>query len=238
MPLLAPLADEAQLFASDLRGHGFTQLPDDPAQHSSWLTYPADLIRVLDAVGAGPYVLAGHSMGGTTSLIASAERPDLARGLVLCEPVARSFPPHLDREQMPLVVMTKKRRAVFPDRATVRRAYHGRGAFKTWPDDMLDAYLDGGLKDDPEGVRLACDPQWEAQNYRLGPSGIDEALPRVKCPIAVFMGTVESTTGRDFLDLVRTHHPDAHLQIVEGATHFLPMEHPDLVRAAIRKMLR
>ncbi|BCW90591.1 2-(acetamidomethylene)succinate hydrolase [Alphaproteobacteria bacterium SO-S41] len=238
VPLLGPLAGEARVLASDLRGHGFTTLPADPAAHTSWLTYPADLIRVLDAVGAGPYVLAGHSMGATSSLLVAAQRPDLVKALVLFEPVARSFPANLDREAMPLVMMTVKRRAVFPDVATVRRAYHGRGAFKTWPDEMLDAYLRGGLKPDPDGVRLACDPQWEAQNYRLGPSGIFEAVPTLRCPIAVFAGTVESTTGDEFLSLVRAHHPAARLETIEGATHFLPMEHPDLVRTAIRTALK
>jgi pimeloyl-ACP methyl ester carboxylesterase len=234
VPILSPLAGEARLFASDLRGHGFTTLPADPAQHTTWLTYPADLIRVLEAIGAGPYVLAGHSMGGTTSLLVAAMRPDLVRALVLFEPVARSFPDTIDRETVPLVVMTVKRRKVFPDAAMARRAYHRRGAFETWPDETLDAYLRGGLKPDPDGVRLACDPAWEAQNYRLGPSGVEDAIARVKCPIAVFTGTVASTTGDEVLALVRAHHPDAHIQIVDGATHFLPMEHPDLVRGAIR----
>lgn len=240
VPILSPLAGEAHLFASDLRGHGFTALPADPERHSSWLTYPADLVRVLDAIGAGPYVLAGHSMGATTSLIAAANRPDLARAVILFEPVARSMPrsADFDLESMPLIAMTKKRRRVFPDAAMARRAYHGRGAFQTWSDDQLDAYLRGGLKPDPEGVRLACDPLWETQNYRLGPSGINEAVPRVQCPIMVFTGTEASTTGDDFVELVRRHHPSAHIQLVEGATHFLPMERPDLVRSAIRAAIR
>lgn len=237
VPILSPLADEAHLLASDLRGHGFTTLPADPKNHSSWLTYPADLIRVLDAIGAGPYVLSGHSMGATTSLIVAAERPDLVRSLVLFEPVARSFPDFLDRDAIPLVVMTVKRRAIFPDAAAAKRAYTGRGAFKTWPEETLDAFLRGGLQPDPEGVRLACDPAWEAQNYRLGPLGIPAAVPKVRCPIAVFSGTAESTTGEEFLDLVRAHHPNAHLEIIDGASHFLPMEHPDLVRRAIRAAL-
>lgn len=237
VPILGPLAGEARVLASDLRGHGFTTLPADPAAHTTWLTYPADLIRVLEAIGAGPYVLAGHSMGGTTSLIAAAMRPDLVRGLVLFEPVARSFPDFIDRETIPLVVNTMKRRAVFPDLAAAKAAYTGRGAFKTWPEETLDAYLKGGFKPDPEGVRLTSDPKWEAQNFRLGPSGITDAIGKIKCPIAVFTGTVESTTGDEVLALIRTHHPAAHIEVVEGATHFLPMEHPDLVRRAIRAAL-
>lgn len=238
VPILSPLSGEAHLYASDLRGHGFTALPADPARHTTWLTYAADLIRVLEAIGGGPFVLSGHSMGATTSLLVAAERPDLVRALVLFEPVARAMPAGIDVDRVPLVVMTRKRRAVFPDTAAAKAAYTGRGAFKTWPDETLDAYLQGGLKPDPEGVRLACDPLWETQNYRLGPAGVDAAVPRVTCPIAVFAGTEDSTTGPAFLDLVRAHHPAARTEIVQGATHFLPMEHPDLVRKAIRDVLQ
>jgi pimeloyl-ACP methyl ester carboxylesterase len=239
VPILSPLAGEARLLASDLRGHGFTALPADPAQHDSWLTYPADLIRVLEAIGAGSYVLAGHSMGGTTSLLVAAMRPDLVRALVLFEPVAREFPPGIDIENSPYVQSAVKRRAVFPDAATAKRAYTGRGAFRTWPEETLEAYLRGGLKTDIEGdgVRLACDPKWEAQNFRLGPHGVRQAIMRLQCPITVLAGTENSTTGSEVLDLIKAHNPAARTEIVPGASHFLPMERPELVRGAIRAAL-
>jgi len=237
VPILSPLAGEAHLLASDLRGHGFTMLPADSATHTTWLTYPADLIRVLDAIRAGPYVLAGHSMGGTTSLLVAAQRPDLVKALVLFEPVAREFPPGIDIENSPYVQSAVRRRAVFADTATARRAYTGRGAFRTWPDETLDAYLRGGLKPDAEGVRLACDPRWEAQNFRLGPSGVRDAIAKLQCPVIVFAGTENSTTGPEILALIRETHPAAHIEVIEGATHFLPMERPDLVRQAIREAI-
>lgn len=234
VPILSPLAGEAHLLASDLRGHGFTTLPADPAEHRTWLTYPADLIRVLEAIGAGPYVLAGHSMGGTTSLLVASMRPDLVRALVLFEPVTREFPPDIDIENSPYVQSAVKRRAVFADAATAKRAYTGRGAFRTWPDETLEAYLRGGLKDDPDGVRLACDPRWEAQNFRLGPHGVADAIAAIRCPITVLAATEASTTGDETLARIRQLHPSARIETVEGATHFLPMERPDLVREAIR----
>ena len=42
-PILAPLAGEARLLASDLRGHGFTTLPADPQAHPGWPVFAADL---------------------------------------------------------------------------------------------------------------------------------------------------------------------------------------------------
>lgn len=236
-PILAPLAGEARLLASDLRGHGFTTLPADPAAHPGWPVFAADLAALLAAMGAGPYVLAGHSMGATSSLLAAALRPDLVRALVLFDPVAANFPPDIDRESLPLVAGARKRRAVFPDAAAALAAYIGRGAFKTWPDETIAAYLKGGLKPDPEGVRLACDPLWEAANFIMGPAGVLEAIDAVRCPIAVFTAGEGSTTGAEALERLRDRRPDSRIERVAGTTHFLPMERPDLVRAAIREAL-
>lgn len=232
-PILGPLTDRAHIMAGDLRGHGATTLLADPEAHTSWTIYPADLVRLLDALGQGPYVLAGHSMGGTSSLLVAAARPDLVRALVLFDPVAIDFPEGLDRDQIPLVVGARKRRAVFPDIDSARRAYTGRGAFKTWPAETLDAYLLGGLKPDPEGWRLSCAPEWEAQNFKLGPPGLRTAIDALKCPITLFHAEEGSTTGEPLLAYIRARHPTARIERVPGTTHFLPMERPDLVRAAL-----
>ncbi len=237
VPILGPLAGTAHVMASDLRGHGATTLPADPAAHVSWRVYPADLIRVLDAVGRGPYVLAGHSMGGTTSLLVAAERPDLVKALVLFDPVALQFPENVDRDQIPLVIGARKRRAVFPDVESARRAYTGRGAFKTWPAETLDAYLEGGLKPDAEGWRLACAPEWEAQNFRLGPPDLLPAIDALECPITILHADEGSTAGQPLLARIKARHPGAHIERVPGTTHFLPMERPDLVRAALTEAI-
>ncbi len=232
-PILGPLAGAAHVMAGDLRGHGKTTLPADPAAHTDWTVYPRDLVRMLDALGQGPYVLAGHSMGGTSSLLAAAARPDLVRALVLFDPVAVDFPEGLDRDQIPLVVNTRKRRAVFPDIESARRAYTGRGAFKTWPAETLDAYLKGGLKPDPEGWRLACAPDWEAQNFRLGPPDLRSAIDALACPITLLHAEEGSTTGAPLLAYIRARHPSAQIEHIAGTTHFLPMERPELVRAVL-----
>ena len=131
----------------------------------------------------------------------------------------------------------RKGGAVFPEAGPALTAYIGRGAFKTWPDETIAAYLKGGLKPDPEGVRLACDPMWEAANFRMGPAGVQEAVDAVRCPIAVFTAAEGSTTGAPALARLRDRRPDARIDRVPGTTHFLPMERPDLVRAAIREAL-
>jgi pimeloyl-ACP methyl ester carboxylesterase len=176
-------------------------------------------------------------MGGTTSMLVAATRPDLVKALVLFDPVAVNFPPGIDRDQIPLVIGARKRRAVFPDKDSARKAYTGRGAFKTWPAETLDAYLDGGLKPDPEGWRLACAPEWEAQNFRLGPPDLFAAIDALQCPITLLHADEGSTTSDQLRDYIRTRHPSARIERIAGTTHFLPMERPDLVRSALREAI-
>ena len=88
--ILSGLSDRFHIRAWDARGHGATTLPADPAQHRNWYVYRDDLIAMIEpfvkATGR-KVILAGHSMGGTASVMAAAARPDLVRGLVLADPV-------------------------------------------------------------------------------------------------------------------------------------------------------
>jgi pimeloyl-ACP methyl ester carboxylesterase len=73
----------------DARGHG----DSDPAPPGDGYGYPelvADLEEVIDAtVGAGPFLLAGHSMGAHTAVAYALENPDRVAGLVVIGPVYR-----------------------------------------------------------------------------------------------------------------------------------------------------
>jgi pimeloyl-ACP methyl ester carboxylesterase len=85
--ILAPLAAQLRIVALDLRGHGASTLPADPALSAGWRGYAEDLLAFLKAAVDRPVVLAGHSVGATSSLIAAVEKPERVRSLVLFEPV-------------------------------------------------------------------------------------------------------------------------------------------------------
>src|ERR1700742_937636 len=85
--LLQPLSERLHIYATDARGHGFTSLPATPGAAEGWTIYRDDMVRFLDGLDGRPMILAGHSMGATTSVLAALHRPDLVRALVLIEPV-------------------------------------------------------------------------------------------------------------------------------------------------------
>src|SRR5258707_13921638 len=77
--LLQPLARQFRIIAWDMRGDGETTLPTDARLLAGWRVFRDDLIRLLDKLAIRADVLAGHSLGATTSLLAAAARNDIAR---------------------------------------------------------------------------------------------------------------------------------------------------------------
>ena len=73
------LADEFEVLAVDLLGHGASPVPDDPAEYTREIAL-RDLDEVLAPLRAP--VLVGHSLGGYLSLAHAITRPGVARAIV------------------------------------------------------------------------------------------------------------------------------------------------------------
>jgi pimeloyl-ACP methyl ester carboxylesterase len=243
--LLSPLAAGLRVLAIDQRGHGETTLAADPAGRRSWRDLRDDLIGLLDVLDGPPVVLAGHSMGGTVSLLAAAERPDRVKGLLLLDPVIMPWLATLYAKapwtsgrlwkHMPLVQSALRRRAVFDSREAVFAAYKGRGAFKTWPETMLADYVAGGFHEREDGkVELACAPAWEASNYAAQAHDPWRAVRQTKAPLRILKAEKHSTCMAG--DSFARRGKDVKIETIDGTSHFLPMERPDVVRDALFDM--
>lgn len=235
--LLQPLSGALRIWAPDLRGHGRSRLPAEPAGRRSWKDHRDDLIALLDAVDGPPVALAGHSIGGTSSLLAAAERPERVSRLLLLDPVIwrREMVlvmnlPLVGRlaDRNPIVAGTRRRRALFDSREQALAAYRGRGAFKGWSDMMLADYLVDGLTETGRGFELTCTPAWEASNYAAQAHNPWRALRR-------FPGSVRILkAGCGALCAVPAGEGGARrVEAVAGGGHLFPMTHPDIVRDAL-----
>jgi pimeloyl-ACP methyl ester carboxylesterase len=241
--ILAPLSPGLRILAVDQRGHGSSRLPADPAALRSWKPFRDDLLALLSTLGGPPPVLSGHSMGGTVALLAAAARPEATSGLVLFDPVVldrwRTLLANLpwnagSMRRTPLAMGAAKRRAVFDNPSAAFNAYIGRGAFKTWTKVMLADYIAGGLKPRSDGkVELACTPAMESAVFASHKHDAWAAAAKVRAPIQIYRAEQGSTCrigdGAGFFG----RNPRASLVTVAAASHFLPMERPDLVRDAL-----
>lgn len=82
-PQRAALADY-RLITWDMRGHGHTEAPEDPAQYSSDLTV-ADMKAIMDSLGVERAVVGGLSLGGVMSMHFYAAHPEMVRALIIAD---------------------------------------------------------------------------------------------------------------------------------------------------------
>lgn len=236
--LLALLSDRFHIIAVDARGHGRTELPaivgDIPAD---WRIYRQDLMAIVDALGGGPVLLAGHSFGATVSLEAAVDAPGLASAVCLIDPPfipadhVAAYRAAREAGQPPnhMADQAERRRARFDSVAAARASYRGRGVFRDWPDAALDAYLEGGLLPDAEGVRLACLPGWEATSFRGVSTTLVDSMSRADFPFTLLAAGEGSTVPASEEPRILAN-PHANFRRFPGTGHFLPITHPALVR--------
>ena len=235
--LLTPISERYHAFACDLRGHGFTTLPTEGTSANGWTVFRNDLRSVVEHIRPRSIVLAGHSLGATSSLMAAAQMREQVQGLLLIEPVL--IAPDNEPGATDLAARAERRRNVFPSFETAFEAYRGRSIFASWPDAVVADYLEGGLLDTgPGSLRLACAPEWEAAVFRGAPRNTAPLATSISCPITIIVGSKDSATSEQQLSLILNLRPDARIRNVDGASHFLPMERPEIVQEELFRLAR
>jgi pimeloyl-ACP methyl ester carboxylesterase len=78
------LSRHHQLIVWDMRGHGRSDYPDDPAAYSEALTV-ADMAALLDEVGASSAIIGGLSLGGYMSLAFYRAHPQRVDALLIID---------------------------------------------------------------------------------------------------------------------------------------------------------
>jgi len=239
--ILAPLALRHRVLALDLRGHGRSTLPTHAVGRSTWTDLAEDLCALLEAIDARDVVLAGHSMGGTASLLATHMSPDRIRALVLFEPVILSREAAEEARKgpvnSPLADGARRRRATFASRQEALETYRGRGAFKSLNDAQLEDYVADAFRErSAGGVELACSPEWEVSNFVSHGHDSWSALLAPGPPVRILRAEHGSTCASlAAADTELSAAGRISMDQVKGATHLLPMEHPELVRLELER---
>jgi pimeloyl-ACP methyl ester carboxylesterase len=230
----------------DLRGHGRSQISDNPDEQDNWNRHAIDIAQALAIIAPKGTVLAGHSMGGTSALLATARVPHLVKGLCLFDPVLAPATFYLYaklpwvfgnwRQHFPMAKNANKRRAVFGSREEAIKAYTGRGAFKSWSTQTIADYCDDGFRELPEGgVTLACAPAFEAACFAGQRHNPLAALRSVTIPARLLRAEKRSTTVAILTKKLERH--GIGFETVPGTSHFLPMERPDICQAALAQIM-
>lgn len=175
--LAEALREEFRVVAFDARGHGDSSKP--PLEAYDWDEFALDLLALAERLCAElgyarvDYGI-GHSFGGTATLTAAAERPDLFGRVALLDPVV--MPPaeersrDLSQRRNIMSDIARNRRQVWSSRDELRETWGSRQAFAAWDRRVLDLYIDEGFRDREDGqVELKCPGEIEATIFEASP---------------------------------------------------------------------
>ncbi len=244
-PLLESLDPTIDVYAMDARGHGLSKAPANPRTLRTWKPYVRDLASLVGTMPR-PTVLVGHSMGGTVSLEIAATHPKWVAGLILVDPVLA--PPSMGwwlpaaravgwTRRLPIAQAAAKRRMEFSSKQAAVDNFEGKGAFRTWPRTWIEAYVEGGTVPIASGVRLSCDRKWESRTFAAATARPFAHVKRLRCPTTLIAHEssgppLSEESCRAFM----RERPATRLVKLD-ASHFIPMERPEIVRDEIHRMV-
>jgi len=220
-----------RVVALDLRGHGDS--PKDLEDYR-WGPMAEDLLEFLDATGLKRPLCVGHSMGGAVIVLAEELRAGAIGAGLLIDPILMGrdyYAGHWSAENDSMAARALRRRDTWASPQAMIDTYRNKPPFSTWPLEELRHYAFGGLEPAPDGgARLKCSPRIEAQVY-LGGHASDPwpRLAEVRMPIRVLRGAASDTVGLSRVEAMLQILGHGELIEIPGATHYLPMERPDLI---------
>ena len=241
-PVAERLSAHYRVIAMDARGHGDSSKPEG-ADNYRWEFFGRDVLGVAEVLAAeqpdGRVALGlGHSFGGSSILMASAERPDLFERIVLVDPVI--LPPDWARAASAanppgnaFAEGARKRRQVWPSRQVARAKWLEKELFAGWDSRALDLYLAEGLADRPDGqVELKCSGEIEAVIFEAtGSFDLWSSAGRVQAPTLIEWAA-RGLFSRAVFEQFAACMTDARVCDID-AGHLAPMQHPDRVVAPI-----
>lgn len=230
LPMAAVLAPPFHVVGPDFRGHGDTPAAAGPVD---WRGYGNDAEAVTGFLadqpgGADGLIGFGHSKGGAALLMAADRHPERFRLLVLFEPIVMPPPdPGVAWPESPLPAGARRRRATFPSIEAAIENYASKPPMAAFDPAALDAYVRFGFRDDPEGIRLKCAPEHEAQTFENGGNHDTWArLARIEVPTLVIAGKVEEHQPSARAEGVAEALPRGRYLELPTLDHFGPFTHP------------
>ena len=190
----------------------------------------------------------GHSLGAVATLMAAVQQPELFAGIVLIEPpilperilwLLRIMKWIGLEGMIPLAKGARRRIRVFKNKqAAFVRFATGRGIFKKWSTEFIEAYLQCGLiEKDPQTSVLKCDPELEAQIFESIPTDIWDMVSKTTCPVLLIRGEKSDTFRPEAARRLTRLIPDCQLEIMPATGHFPPMEQPDACAERIARFV-
>jgi len=210
-----------------------TSKPIPPAAYH-WGECARDVVALAEHLqaeagsAAGHIYGIGHSFGGTATLGAAAQRPDLFARIGLVDPVL--LPPSGGAPSR-LSETARRRRAAWPSREALRESWRTRALFADWTPAAFETYVLEGTRELEDGsVELKCPPEIEAAVFEnAGTLDVTQAAAALRVP-ALLLFARRGDFRREWAEALADRAPSLRIEDMD-AGHLLPMEVPgDLAR--------
>ena len=221
-PLARLLATDFRVVMLDFPGHGSAPEPAEP-----WdMDRHADLVQaVIDEHTDGPVLVVGHSNGGRIALFTMARpsTPDRVRALLLLGPSGTRRP----------------RRPSWYLKTALARTL--KAPFAILPRPLRDFGLDW-LRHSLLWRALSSSDYAATSGVmretfiRCVNTYLENVLPRVGTPTVILRGAHDEAITPAQIDTMVRLLPDAGAHEVEGAGHYVQLDAPDIVAAAVRDL--
>jgi pimeloyl-ACP methyl ester carboxylesterase len=200
------LGDRYRLISWDMRGHGQTDGPDDPAQYSLDATV-ADMKALLDHLGVRRAVIGGLSLGGYVSLAFYVAHPALVDALVICD----SGPGYRNAEA----------RETWNERARMRAAEFEAGGLEALGTRSREAREAKAHHRSAQGLAHAARGMLAQKDAR-----VIDALPSIRVPTLVIVGDRDEPFVAP-CEYMAKKIPGARLAVIADAGHSSNLDQPD-----------
>lgn len=226
------LADEAQLIAVDLIGHGQSAAPVQPERYSlEWCS--RDLIALLDGLQLKRVNVLGYSMGGRAALHLAVSEPSRVDTLIL-----ESASPGIEDDA------ERARRRASDDALAQRILDNGVEAFVAeWehiPLLALQPHVPEAVRQRQHALRLQNNPTGLANSLRGMGAGQQQPvwakLPDLDVPVQLIVGSSDERyvgLAKRMAGLLR----DGRLRVVEDAGHTVHLDQPERFVSCVREAL-
>jgi len=243
--VVARLAGEADLVVPDLRGFGASDRHEAGVDAYAAPAQAASVLGLVDELGLDRPVLVGYDVGSRVAQAAARERPGGVRALVISPPAPgvgdRVLGVDAQREfwYQPFHRLPLSADLLDGDRAAVgtylRHFWeHWSGPGWSPPEDELEALIDLYARPGAFTASIA----W----YRAGAGTVATALgetapapeDRLAVPTTVLWPSQDPLFPVAWSDRLDEFFAAAELRVLDGVGHFVPLQAPDAVAAAIR----
>ena len=234
---MQPLSQFGRTLAVDLRGHGGSSNPGDPAGYTLD-QLSSDLTAALTGLHADPCDLLGHSMGGMVALRYVLAHPERTSSLILMDTAAAALEvPEAVRKIMDGVRGLARSAGMNGVMEIMRNAMENGSGLGPPPVASAGSYDTSFERIKPKLEKMDPEAFVCLGEALLDQTPVTDRLGEIQCPTTVIVGEAD-LPFRDPAKTLVEGIPGAELIVIPEATHQPQLENPPAWFDAIKSHLR